>query len=253
MVTKDGHLIARHENVLAVYEGEATTNVADKPEYADRLTTKTLYGHEVKGWFSEDFTLAEIKSLRARERMPAVRPQNAALDDQFDIATFQEAAQLALASGVGLYPELKQPSYYAQLGVDVAALLRAELAAARVPIDDKLIVQSFEKTPLEVLRTELGDQVQLVQLSRSAPDFAEVARYASGVGVPIGVAFTPGFIVSARASGLRVHPYTLRAEADFLPEGVSFEMVLARLVQAGADGVFTDHPGRARNALGCTR
>ena len=131
--SSDGQLLARHENLLAEVQldeagqpvtdarGEklvvwATTDIAQRPEFADRLAVKEIDGRRKGGWFSEDFTLAELKTLRARERMPAIRPMNRLYDDRFAIPTLEEAINLVRDwSGprqVGLYIELKHPTYF---------------------------------------------------------------------------------------------------------------------------------------------
>ncbi len=248
VATRDGHLIARHEHLLAMQGGEATTNVAEV--FPERVRDGALYGQAVRGWFVEDFTLAEIGRLRARERMPEVRPASAAHDDRFSIPTFQEVAALAKRAGVGLYPELKQPEHFAALGIDVVARFQEELQRAELDPHGALFVQSFHPPTLRRLREALGPRVKLVHLDREAPDLADVSTYANGVGVPMTVAMEPAFIMSAHIYGLAVHPYTLRAEARFLPDGITFEQALDALRAAGADGVFTDFPGRARRHLG---
>src|SRR4051812_49729202 len=118
--TRDGVLVARHENEIG-----ATTDVATRPRFADRWTTKTVEGRRVAGWFTEDFTLAELKTLRARERLPAVRPANAAFDGLYEIPTFDEVLDLARHSRtcdgepVGVYPETKHPTYFDSVGLSL--------------------------------------------------------------------------------------------------------------------------------------
>ena len=240
--TKDGHLIARHENLL-----NQTTNVADV--YPERRRKAVVRGHDVEGWFSEDFTLEEIKRLRARERMPQIRPESASHDGRYEIATFAEVVALAAKQGVGLYPELKQPGYYRALGIDVVDLFVTALEQLRVDIEGPLYIQSFEPRSLNELRERLGPNARLVQLSGEAPNLADIAMYANGVGLPLPLALAPGFVMSAHIHGLEVHPYTLRAEPQFLPDGVSFKDAVTRLKGAGVDGFFTDHPGRAVQSL----
>ena len=114
--TKDGVLIVRHENELS-----GTTNVSVRPEFATRKTTKMIDGVESTGWFSEDFTLAEIKTLRARERIPEIRPNNTEFNDRFEIPTFAEVIQLTqqLSTAqrpIGIYPETKHPTFFAKEG-----------------------------------------------------------------------------------------------------------------------------------------
>ena len=120
-VTKDGVLVARHENEIG-----GTTDVAGRDEFADRRTTKTIDGREVTGWFTEDFTLAELRTLRAVERMPALRPMNTAYDGHFGIPTLGEVVALAARAGVGVYPETKHPTYFQQIGLPLERPLVGE-------------------------------------------------------------------------------------------------------------------------------
>src|SRR5262249_13877374 len=111
--TKDGRFVARHENEIS-----GTTDVARRPEVAARKTKKSIDGVEVEGWFTEDFTLVELKALRARERLPQLRPGNAAYDGRFEVPTLEEIIELAQGEStrrgrtIGIYPELKHPSYF---------------------------------------------------------------------------------------------------------------------------------------------
>ena len=133
--TGDGVLVARHENEIG-----GTTDVASHPEFAARRTTKMIDGVSVTGWFAEDFTLAELQTLRARERLPAVRPANTAFDGQFEVPSFQQVIDLARRSRtcdgrpVGIYPETKHPSYFDGIGLSLeeplVETLRAPTATA---------------------------------------------------------------------------------------------------------------------------
>ena len=207
--TRDGVLIARHENALALValqpdgtiikvDGspvitEATTNVATKSEFSERLTVKVIDGRPMGGWFSEDFTLAEIKTLRARERMPTVRPANTAYDDRYEIPTFAEVLALAKTGTVGLYPELKHYTYFMNEAVstsgqpvrhDTVLLLIRDLVAGGFEDPARLFIQSFEVEPLLRLRalTKAGEApnwplVQLTGTADSVPyDLAARAR-----------------------------------------------------------------------------
>ena len=242
--TKDGVLVARHEPEIS-----ETTNVADHPEFAGRRTTKMIDGVEFTGWFTEDFTLEELKTLRAKERIPALRPANTAFDGQFEIPTFQEVLDLRerlsrkLRRPLGVYPETKHPTYFRTLGLPlepalVRTLNRNRLNDRRAPV----FVQSFETGNLRALQPWL--KVPLVQLlgapgERPVGDprtYAElatpgglrsIARYADGVGpskdyiVPRNAdqssAAPTRFVKDAHAAGLVVHPYTFRRENSFLP------------------------------------
>lgn len=188
--TKDGVLIARHENEIS-----GTTNVADHPEFADRQTTKIIDGVEVTGWFTEDFTLAEIKTLRAKERLPELRPDSAAFDGMFEIPTLEEVIDLVqqksaeIGRTVGIYPETKHPTYFDSVGLSLEEPLVATLAAnGYTDADDPVFIQSFEVGNLEELNS-LTD-VPLIQLF----DAAEVQPYdfvASGDSRTYGDLLTP--------------------------------------------------------------
>lgn len=209
--TRDGVLIARHENALALValqpdgtitrvDGapvitEATTNVATKPEFSDRLTVKVIDGRPMGGWFSEDFTIAEIKTLRARERMPAVRPANTAYNDQFEVPTFTQVLELARAGTTGVYPELKHYTYFMNEALsttgqpirnDTLLLLIRDLLAADFEDPARLFIQSFEVEPLLRLRalaeaeeTPHWPRVQLAGTPEGIP-YDLVARAKSG-------------------------------------------------------------------------
>ncbi|HEV8172588.1 MAG TPA: glycerophosphodiester phosphodiesterase family protein, partial [Actinoplanes sp.] len=118
--TRDGVLVARHENEIS-----GTTDVAAHPEFANRRTTKAVNGVAMTGWFTEDFTLRELRTLRAIERLPEVRPQNTIFDGRYEIPTFQEIIDLVvseerrLGRPIGIYPETKYPSYFASIGLSL--------------------------------------------------------------------------------------------------------------------------------------
>jgi glycerophosphoryl diester phosphodiesterase len=242
--TKDGVLVARHEPEIG-----GTTNVADHPEFAGRKTTKLLDGVPTTGWFTEDFTLEELKTLRAKERIPATRPQNTQYDGKFEVPTFQEVLDLRarlskrLHRDIGVYPETKHPTYFRNLGLPleprlVATLSRNGLNRRGAPV----FVQSFESGNLKALEHQL--KVPLVQLfgAPATTPFGEpqtyaqmatpaglraVARYADGAGPskdyivprnPDGSSAAPtSFVRDAQKAGLQVHPYTFRRENQFLP------------------------------------
>ncbi len=268
--TRDGVLVARHENEIS-----GTTDVATHPEFAARRTHKIIDGAEVNGWFTEDFTLAELKSLRARERLPELRRANAAYDGHFEVPTFAEILALATAHGVGVYPETKHPSYFRALGLPLEETLFRQIEAAGLDRPDApLFIQCFEVANLQALRTTThAPLVQLIAAEGApacgGPSYAQmitpaglraVAGYADAIGpdkrLTVGADGTPTSLVAdAHAAGLLVHPWTYRAENHFLPPSLcrgddpaahgDLATELARAFEAGVDAVFCDFPGAA--------
>lgn len=249
--TRDGYLIARHDNML-----DLTTNVADVPEFHERRTEKVVDGRAISGWFSEDFTLEELRNLRAIERLPAVRPANARFDGQFGVPTLGEAIVVIqalatmLARDVGLYIELKHPTYFDEIGLPMEAALARELRDRGYHEPrHRVFLQSFEIESLR--RLNRATDLRLVQLlggfgqpydqqtagssltyatMATADGLREIATYADGVGpekhrflIPLdrsgnlAVENASDFVAHAHAAGLVVHPYTFRAENRFLP------------------------------------
>jgi len=265
--TGDGHLVARHENEIS-----GTTDVAERPEFADRRATKTIDGATAEGWFVEDFTLAEIKTLRATERIPELRPHNTEHDGRYEIPTFQEVIDLAARLSVGIYPETKHPTYHRDIGLPVEPGLVDALR--RNGLDHRgahVFVQSFEVENLKALRSELA--VPLVQLlgpraAATPDDLAAIAEYADAVGpsklhiVPrdaAGASLPPTrFVADAHRAQLLVHPYTFRRENTFLPAELrssedpaapgDLTAELHQYFALGVDGVFADSPGIAVDA-----
>src|SRR3954454_15339516 len=163
--TKDGVLVARHEPEIS-----GTTDVADHPEFADRRTTKTVDGVQLTGWFTEDFTLAELKTLRAEERIPDIREENTLYNGLFEIPTFDEVLALRdrlskeLGRQIGVYPETKHPTYFDSIDLSLeepllASLRKAHLNRANSPV----FIQSFETTNLRQLH-DAGVKLPLMQL-----------------------------------------------------------------------------------------
>lgn len=225
--TKDGVLVCRHENEIS-----GTTDVAARPEFADKRAVKAIDGVTVDGWFTEDFTLGELKLMRARERLPEVRPANAAYDGQFDVPTLGEALALALAHGVGIYPETKHPSYFRSIGLPLEETLFAEIEVAGLDrADAPLFLQSFEVANLQALRTTThAPIVQLIGAygapACGGPSYAQmctpeglraVAAYANAIGPDKRLVLgedgaATRLVEDAHAAGLLVHPWTYRAE-----------------------------------------
>lgn len=280
VLTKDGHLVCRHENDIT-----GTTDVAQRPEFASRRTKKTVDWTETEGWFTEDFTLAELKTLRCRERLPQLRPANVAFDGQEAIPTFDEVCALAKAEGVGVYPETKHPTYFEKLGQSFDdALLDALAAQGWRDASAPVFIQSFEVTNLKRLRARTSlRQIQLIAADGMPFDLLptsiglryadlirgnglkRLAEYTDGIGpeksliVPRdgeGRSLAPTDLVTrAHAAGLKVHPWTFRAENYFLPLELrtpgtpaahgDLDAELRQFYALGVDGVFADFPAAA--------
>ena len=286
VLTKDGVLVARHENEIS-----ETTDVAAHSEFAARKVTKTIDGAKKTGWFTEDFTLAELKTLRAKERLPQLRATNMAYDGQFMVPTFDEILTLIKANEakngrkIGVYPETKHPSYFASIGSPHEAVLLAALTRFGYgKRSDLVFIQSFEVGNLKALRGKT--KLRLIQLidaeggPADAPTlrYAQmitpaglkaVAAYADGIGpnkalvIPrdaSGALAAPTALVKdAHKVGLAVHPWTFRRENYFLPLALrssadptkvgDLATEIAVFVAAGIDGLFSDNTAEAKAAL----
>ncbi|MDQ4091994.1 MAG: glycerophosphodiester phosphodiesterase [Actinomycetota bacterium] len=279
--TKDGVLVARHEPEIS-----QTTDVVQHPNFTDRKTTKVIDGKQLSGWFIEDFTVAELKTLRAVERMPGVRQRNTLYNRRCQIPTFDEIIALReqlsteLGRQIGIYPEIKHPSYFRSISLPlepqlVDALSRAGLNEPAAPV----FVQSFEVSTLQALHGQLRvPMIQLINSTGAPADFvavgdkrtysdmvtpaglAGIAGYAAGIGpakdriVPRDAAEfsqppTP-LVHDAHAIGLLVHPFTFRNENRFLPaeersssDPNAYGNAFAEYQQfytLGVDGLFSD-------------
>jgi glycerophosphoryl diester phosphodiesterase len=266
--TKDGHLVCRHEPEIG-----GTTDVSAHPEFAGRKTTKTLDGVATTGWFTEDFTLAELKTLRAVERIPANRPHNTLYNGRWEIPTFEEVLRWQdeqtrkRGKQVWIYPETKHPTYFRALGLGleerVAKLLRKYGKDRK---DSPVILQSFEPSSIERLNKLVANPlVVLLSAANTRPwDFVQagdprtvadlvtpeglewIASYAQGIGPTLDLVIpkdaagnltTPTTLVAdAHRAGLILHPYTMRNENPFLP--ASFRKGTAVDAYGDAFGAF---------------
>ncbi|MFI6902192.1 glycerophosphodiester phosphodiesterase [Nonomuraea sp. NPDC050394] len=246
--TKDHVLVVRHENEIS-----GTTDVSARPEFAGRRTTKVVDGRDVTGWFTEDFTLAELKTLRAVERLPAIRQRNTVYNGYYQVMTFQEVLDLAKKLSkrydreVGVFPETKHPTYFRSIGLPLEEKLietvrRNGLNRPRGPV----VVQSFEPSSLKrvagALRVPLwqalgttgqpydlkaaGDPTTYADMMKPE-GLAKIAGYAQWIGPdkssaiplnPDGSTGAPTSLVSdAHKAGLKIGVYTFRSENQYLP------------------------------------
>ena len=250
-MTKDAVLVARHENNLT-----ETTDVASRPEFAHLRTTKTIDGQTETGWYVSDFTLKELKTLRAVERLKTIRLANQQFDGEFQIQTFEEIIEFVAAESsvrgraIGIIPEIKHSTFFHSVGLapedQFMAILKGHEYTRRAPIE----IQSFEVANLKYLRSKLGrpDNIRLMQLVVSGPmhpaDVAaaggsltfdqmntpagmrDVASYADVIApptrviIPLGkderLAAPSSFVKDAHDAGLLVHIWTFRPENCFL-------------------------------------
>lgn len=276
--TKDGVLVARHENEIS-----GTTDVAAHPEFASRRTTKTIDGHTLNGWFTEDFEWAELATLRAKERIPEVRPASAQHDGTLPLLRLSDVLGLVDAASVDaqkvLVAEFKHASYFASIGFDLAELFAAETRQWATP--DNLVMESFEQSVLMRAR-EFGVPGQLVYLIEefgspgdrtdvryidqiSDDGLALLASEVDGISVDRNLVITTDvtgnmtgtttIVERAHASGLRVFTWTLRAENRFLAPNHRLPGALGdwrtefrAIMDTGIDGVFADQPDLAVQA-----
>jgi glycerophosphoryl diester phosphodiesterase len=249
--TRDGVLVARHENNII-----ETTDVATRPEFATRRTTKTIDGKVQTGWFVEDFSLAELKTLRAIERMPKIRPANTRYDGLFQIPTWDEIIELVAAESmtrkriIGLVPEIKSSTYFASIGLSMEDRFLQSLADHAYTRTAPVEIQSFEIANLKYMRNKLGRpaNIRLMQLvgqgdlrpadvvaaagnltfarMTSASGLLDIKTYADVVApptrsiIPLGpdgrLSAPTRLVEDAHAAGLLVHTWVFRPENNFL-------------------------------------
>lgn len=279
--TRDGVLVARHENEIG-----NTTNIAEFPEFAERHTEKLIDGKRVQGWFTEDFTLAELKRLRARERLPQLRPANTHYTDE-KIPTLDEILNLIAnksrqyPKNIGIYPETKHPAYFRKLGLPLEEPLLETLARHhQTTPQTPVFIQSFETRNLIWLRERTN--LPLVQLlsvwgqpadgsgksyrqMRSRRGLAAIARYADAIGPDKRLIILPRLnratrlVAQAHGHGLQIHPWTFRPENKFLPRKLrssadpaqrgNAQAEILRYLKTGIDGLFSDSTEIAARAI----
>ena len=284
VATRDGVLVVRHENEIS-----GTTDIAQRPEFADRRTTKRIDGQNLTGWFTEDFTWAELATLRSRERLPKTRQHSATFDGRYPILRLSDVLEILDAGShrhgrrIGLVAEAKHATYFSTIGIPLGELMAAELAR----FDGPLVVESFEETVLGEARAHGLSHARLVyllegtgtapdltaSLGAAAPDYtaqlsdaglAELAARVDGVSVDKGRLLEPDaragveLVDRAHQAGLEVYTWTLRPENRFLTvpnrRGSAaawgdWRAEFDAVIATGVDGVFADHPDLARAAI----
>ena len=282
VMTKDGVFIARHENEIS-----ATTDISMHPEFSERYTVKEIDGKTVKGWFTEDFTLAEIKSLRAKERIPHIRPQNIVYDRLYSIPTLQEIIDLVQNKNrekenkVGIYLETKHPTYFHNIGLPleeplIETLHQSGYHGKQAPI----FIQSFEvanlkkisrltNLPLAQLINNNGKPYDFIDIEDnrtyndliSAKGLQKITKYATAIGIHKDLLIprnsshkllSPTPLVSnAHGVKLLVHAWSFRNEDIFLP--LDFQGnpqgECELFIKLGIDGVFSDYPDTALRTI----
>ncbi|RZG45048.1 glycerophosphodiester phosphodiesterase [Acinetobacter wuhouensis] len=253
--TKDGFLVARHENEIS-----GTTNVSTLSQFADRKKTKIIDGATLTGWFTEDFTLSELNQIKARERIPALRPENTQYNDKFSIPTLEQIIELAdkhyqkTGKVIGLYIETKHPTYFQKINLSLEDPVLKTLAKYKYTRDiAPIYLQSFEVSNLKYFKDQLAlhkslKNAKIIQLydeknlspadyvaqgikttygdMATADGLKNVAQYANGVGPWKPYIFNDtytapsAFVSNAHAVNLKVHPYTFRPENNFLADNL---------------------------------
>jgi glycerophosphoryl diester phosphodiesterase len=271
VVSCDGVLVVRHESDLSL-----STDVSSRPEFAGRRATKLVGGEPCTGWFAEDFTLAELRTLRAVERMPEIRPQNAAYDGRFGILTLAEVVDLARTRStadrqIRVLAELKELPWSVGQELPMAELVDEELRRLGATEEQgPVVLQSFDAAVLRDLRARLGEHgPQMVQLVNNFAEgdrmatpagLREISTYAQAIGPSVERVLTgPGLVEEAHRAELAVFTWTLRAENAFLPEHLrdgdapdahGDAVGEAReLLALGVDGLITDSPDHAVRAI----
>jgi len=282
VVTRDGVPVVRHENEIS-----GTTDVADRPEFAHLRTTKSFAGHEMTGWFTEDFSWDELKTLVCRERIPGIRPQNVRYDNTEPILRLRDVLEIARTRGVGVVVEVKHAPYFSSIGLDLAPLIAADLRTSGWQDPGSatsLVIESFEESALNAVREE-GIRARYVYLlekrgaaldlllahGSDAPnyrdqlnDIASLAARVDGISVHKSLLLTGDtrFAAEARDAGLELFAWTCRAENEFLrprfrvPGGKAefgdWRAEWARIRRTGVTGVFADQPDLASEAFAST-
>ena len=257
--TADGHLIIRHENLLS-----HTTDVAQRPEFAHLRKKKFMIWRDIDDWCSEDFTLDQIKQLRAIERLPEMRPGSAKFDGQFEIPTLRDLILAETSRNRTLILELKFANYFIEFGVDTPRMLAQKLS--NLPWQDRgirLVIESFDFESLvrcvgyfkELGLTESVEFVFLTESWRLPKDGPEgfkkyldtVEANFNGLSIEIDAIHKlwPTAVEEIKARGLKAFVWTARAEEA----ETSIDEYYAKIIELGANGIFADQPDLLRASV----
>jgi glycerophosphoryl diester phosphodiesterase len=240
--TKDQKLIIRHENALS-----KTTNISSKPEFQHLRRVGEVAGEELSDWFSEDLTLQEVKSLRAIERLPEVRPGSALFDNQFSVPTFSDLLNSEFITGKVLVVELKEGTHLKVLDQTIGALAAQDILNSNIQdLDVKLIIESFSyeillnaKSQIQNLGLKASYFLALEKTSLEILDLEELASEVVGIAISLDMLFSSDdWVKSAHDAGLLIWVYTARAEKA----RTSVEAYYEEIIQTGVDGIFADQP-----------
>ena len=260
--TKDGELILRHENWL-----NGTTNIESHLDFADRARAGYSDGITENGFFSEDFELQELASVRAKERLPDIRPGSAKFDGQFKIPTIDELLAAPFMDGKVLVIEVKHGMHFTKRGMDIAGILSQKLDASNWKSRGiKIVIESFDHEMLLLLKKACGPDKSYVFLTEQVrlPDNAtrlsktyleHLAKDFDGVSLDLPLLLeldetgthtvSNGSIELARAAGLEVYGWTLKAE----DATQSVDEYFAKVALVGLDGIFVDQPDLLRSIV----
>lgn len=260
--TKDGELIIRHENLL-----NGTTNIASLPKFAGMQSTGYSDGLTETGWFSEDYNLEELASLRAIERVPEIRPGSAKFDGQFLVPTIDDLLAATFMDGKTLVIEVKHGRYFADNGINMATILASKLDNSDWKERQiKVVIETFDEQMLEQLKAACGPDKKYVFLTeidrlprgatRMTGEYLQsLAERFDGISVDLALALDldasgnhtidNGLIDEAKAAGLMIFGWTLRAE----DAKASVDEYFGKVAESGFEGIFVDQPDLLRQIV----
>jgi glycerophosphoryl diester phosphodiesterase len=243
ITSKDQELIIRHENTLS-----ETTNIKDVDSFESLKRDGQLHGEPSTDWFSEDFTISELKQLKAVERLSDLRPGSAKYDSQFEIPTFNELLAKDFISDKVLVVELKSGSHLKHLTKTIGKLTANAIRLANAHC--KFVIESFDLQVLLDAKEQLfGVEAQyllaLAGTSLEDVDLISLAEDFDGLTISLEMLFAEDWVSACHEAGLSVWAYTARAEEA----ETSIDEYYERIIESGVDAIFADHPDLLRRVL----